>query len=225
MALILNIDTSIETASLCLSQNGEPISTTENREQKDHAAWLHVQIKKIMNDTGHAINDLQAVALANGPGSYTGLRVGMAAAKGLCYALKIPFITVNTLYLMASAVRATVDLSADSLICPMIDARRMEVYTAIYSSELKELLPPSAIILNKNSFENYFSHNPVVFVGSGASKWREIDPAPNSSYVQTPPLALQLGTLSHNKYLMQDFTDLIYSEPAYLKEFFTHEKK
>lgn len=225
MALILNIDTSIETAGLCLSRDGEPLSAAENKEQRDHAAWLHVQIKKIMNETRHPMSDLEAVAIANGPGSYTGLRVGMAAAKGLCYALKIPFITVNTLYLMASAVRASLDLSADGVICPMIDARRMEVYTALYTKELKEVLPPSAIILNKNSFENYLSQKHVFFVGTGTSKWREIGPPTNSSYLDTPPLAAHLGVLSHNKYLTQDFTDLIYSEPAYLKEFFTHEKK
>jgi tRNA threonylcarbamoyladenosine biosynthesis protein TsaB len=224
MALILNIDTSIETASICLSKDGVPLMMMENPDQKDHAAWLHVAVKRMMHETGYAIKDLQATAVAIGPGSYTGLRVGMAAAKGFSYALHIPLITENTLRLMAFAVRDQI-VESDALICPMIDARRMEVFTALYSKELKELLAPSAMILNKNSFEDNLSENRIYFTGSGTSKWKELTSNPNANFLVTPPLARYLGNISHNKYLIKEFTDLIYSEPAYTKDFFTHEKK
>jgi tRNA threonylcarbamoyladenosine biosynthesis protein TsaB len=224
MALILNIDTSIETASICLSKDGANLLTLQSDDQKNHASWLHIAIKKIMLETGYAIKDLQAIAVAGGPGSYTGLRVGMAAAKGLCYALHIPFIMENTLALMAFAVQDHA-IEHSALISPMIDARRMEVFTALYTPKMEELIIPSAMILNKNSFEDYLSDQHVLFTGSGTAKWRELISNPNAFFTDTPLLAPYLGNISHNKYLTQEFTDLIYSEPVYIKEFYTHEKK
>jgi tRNA threonylcarbamoyladenosine biosynthesis protein TsaB len=225
MALILNIDTSSETASICLSKDAVPLMIMENKDQKDHAAWLHVAVKKMMHETGYATKDLQAIAVAIGPGSYTGLRVGMAAAKGFSYALHIPLITENTLYLMAFAVKDQVGEFVDALICPMIDARRMEVFTALYSKELREIATPSAMILNKNSFEEHHSEKHIYFTGSGAHKWKELNSNPNAGFLDTPILAQYLGNISHNKYLIKEFTDLIYSEPTYVKDFFTHAKK
>jgi len=225
MALILNIDTSIETASICLSTDGTALSVIQNEDQKNHAAWLHTSIEKIIHDAGYVMKDLQAVAVTSGPGSYTGLRVGMAAAKGLCYALHIPFITENTLKIMAMGTQKQAMKFAASLICPMIDARRMEVYTALYTIDMKELVAPAAMILHKNSFEEYLSQQKMVFSGSGVSKWREIMTNPGAYFVNNPVLAGYLGNISHNKYLTQEFTDLIYSEPMYIKEFYTHGKK
>jgi tRNA threonylcarbamoyladenosine biosynthesis protein TsaB len=196
-----------------------------NKEQKEHAAWLHVAIKEIFDETPYAMKDLQAIAVASGPGSYTGLRVGMAAAKGLCYALDIPLITANTLYLMAATVQEQALSEPGSLICPMIDARRMEVFATVYTNDLREEMPARSIILNKNSFEDYFFQKTVFFTGSGSTKFRELYAGDKAVFIDHPPLAPQLGILSHHKYLIQDFTDLIYSEPEYLKEFFTHAKK
>src|SRR5205814_5136447 len=145
MALIFNIDTALEIASLGLAEDGIMIQSIENDQQKDHAAWIHVAIKNLFEKTGKTIDQLDAVAVSNGPGSYTGLRVGLSTAKGLCYALNIPLITVGTLQVMAlNAVQALAksDLQSadhggenelgDILFCPMIDARRMEVFTAVY---------------------------------------------------------------------------------------------
>ncbi|MBS1596708.1 MAG: tRNA (adenosine(37)-N6)-threonylcarbamoyltransferase complex dimerization subunit type 1 TsaB [Bacteroidetes bacterium] len=223
MSLILNIDTSLENAGVCLAKDGLPLIIAENKDQKDHAAWLHVSIKKMIEEAGYKMQNLDAIGIASGPGSYTGLRVGMAAAKGFCYALKIPLITIGTLYLIAFAVRD--EVLPDSLICPMIDARRMEVFTALYNIEMKEVMKPSALILNKNSFEDYFFKQHIFFAGNGSKKWKEVVQSSNASFLDTPILASYLAQLSHNKYLTQEFTDLIYSEPIYLKEFYTHEKK
>jgi len=225
MALILNIDTSLESASVCVARDGSPLMILENREQKEHAAWLHVAIKQMMEQTGTKMEALQAIAVTDGPGSYTGLRVGMAAAKGFCFALGIPLITINTLYLMAASICDQIANSANYFICPMIDARRMEVFTALYSKEMKEIAAPTAMILNKNSFEDYLLHKDVFFTGNGTNKWREIVSSPRAFFVEGSRLAPTLAKLADNKYVTQDFTDLIYSEPAYVKEFFTHGKK
>src|SRR5687767_1657626 len=135
MALILNIDTAMELASICLSDEKEVLSFSENRDQKDHAGWLQPAIKQVMDDAGFSLSELAAIAVTSGPGSYTGLRVGLSSAKGLCFALKLPLITVNTLEAMAQAVPS----EAAALRCPMIDARRMEVFTAIYDDAMNEV--------------------------------------------------------------------------------------
>src|ERR1700738_4487907 len=155
MALILNMDTATETASISLSKGGISLALSENKEQKEHAAWLHSAVEKMMQETGYRMRDLQAVAVTAGPGSYTGLRVGMAAAKGFCYALDIPLITENTLKVMAFAARE--QTSDAGLLCPMIDARRMEVFTAIFQRDLKELMPTTAMVIDGNSFSTWLS--------------------------------------------------------------------
>jgi len=225
MALILNIDTSLELASICIARDGSPLMILENKEQKEHATWLHVAVKEMMEQTSIKMDALQAVAVADGPGSYTGLRVGMAAAKGFCFALKIPLITVITLYLMAASTEGHIPDSENALICPMIDARRMEVFTALYSNEMKEIMPPCAMILNKNSFEDYLLQQDVFFTGNGTVKWKDIVSSPRAFFIDGSGLAPKLAKITDHKYLTREFTDLIYSEPSYLKEFFTHEKK
>src|SRR5450631_2693438 len=163
MALILNIDSATEKAGICLAKEGKCVSILQNQEQKDHASWLHEAIGEMMKTTGYKMTDLQAVAVTAGPGSYTGLRVGMAAAKGFSYALGIPLIAENTLKLMAYA--ASLQTASTGLFCPMIDARRMEVFTAVYGSDLVELLPPVAMVIDEKSFENYLSGHTVSFFG------------------------------------------------------------
>src|SRR5262252_8762915 len=148
MALILNIDTSQDTACVSLALDGEVITAATNESQKDHAAWIHGAVEKIFAQAEHPINEMAAVGLSNGPGSYTGLRIGLATAKGLCYALKIPLITVGTLEVMSrNALEGLGQFGkngsepdfGDGLICPMIDARRMEVFTAVYDNQLNEI--------------------------------------------------------------------------------------
>src|ERR1700758_4691343 len=133
MALILNIDTATAKASICLALDGKTLALAENWTQNEHAAWLHSAIEQMMQQTGYRLRDLQAVAVTAGPGSYTGLRVGMAAAKGFCFALDIPLIAEDTLRTMAFAAKE--QLPGTDLLCPMIDARRMEVFTAVYQND------------------------------------------------------------------------------------------
>jgi tRNA threonylcarbamoyladenosine biosynthesis protein TsaB len=223
MALILNIDTATEMASISLCREGNPIALFKNNEQKEHAAWLHLAIAKMMQETGLGMSDLQAIAITSGPGSYTGLRVGMAAAKGFCYALGIPLITENTLKVMALA--ATEQVHGDGLFCPMIDARRMEVFTAVYKSDLVELMAPTAMIIDENSFSEYLSNDKLSFFGGGSYKCKPLFTAPSAAFIEINFDAGYLGILSFLRYLQQEFTDIVYSEPAYTKEFYTHTRK
>jgi tRNA threonylcarbamoyladenosine biosynthesis protein TsaB len=223
MALLLNIDTSTKRAGVCLAQDGRSLAIVENLEQKEHAAWLHVAVQQLMADTGFRMHDLQAVAVTAGPGSYTGLRVGMAAAKGFCYALGIPLITEDTLRVMAFA--ASEQLPEADLLCPMIDARRMEVFTALYSQDMTRLLPSTAMVIDENSFSDWLSNHKVSFFGEGSDKCKPIITAPGAHFVEVGYHVGFLGILSFLRYLQSEFTGLAYSEPAYTKEFYTHTRK
>jgi tRNA threonylcarbamoyladenosine biosynthesis protein TsaB len=223
MALILNIDTAMEKGGICLSKDGQSLALLENKEQKEHASWLHPAVEKMMHETGFRMRDLQAVAVTAGPGSYTGLRVGMAAAKGFCYALNIPLITENTLKVMAFAAR---EQKVDTgLFCPMIDARRMEVFTAVYQDDLVERMPTTAMIIDENSFSAWLAENKVSFFGGGSYKCKPIIVAPSAAFIEINYHVGYLGILSFLRYLQQEFTELAYSEPAYTKEFYTHTRK
>ncbi|HMH34988.1 MAG TPA: tRNA (adenosine(37)-N6)-threonylcarbamoyltransferase complex dimerization subunit type 1 TsaB [Puia sp.] len=225
MPLILNIDTATESAGICLSLDGSILAILQNGEQKDHASWLHIAISEILEHAGYTMRDLAAVAVSAGPGSYTGLRVGMAAAKGLCYALKIPMITENTLKIMAYAAVQQLDPGSELLICPMIDARRLEVFTAVYTMDLQELVAPAAKILDKNSFENLLSSYTMLFLGSWTIKWRSMIRTGKALFFETPFVASHLAVLAYRKFLSREFTDITSTEPVYLKEFHTHIKK
>jgi tRNA threonylcarbamoyladenosine biosynthesis protein TsaB len=223
MSLILNIDTSMGTAGVCLSKEGNTLALAESRDQKNHSSWLHPTIRRLLDETGHRVQDLQAVAITAGPGSYTGLRVGMAAAKGLCYALGIPLIAENTLNVMAFAARE--QLSGTDLLCPMIDARRMEVFTAIYWYDGTVLLPATAMIIDENSFSEYLLEHKMSFFGEGSDKCKQLITAASAAFVNPSYNVGYLGSLSFLRYLQQEFTGVVYSEPVYTKEFYTHTKK
>ena len=226
MALILNIDTSTESASIALAKDGEPLNSAENREQKDHAGWIQEAIQKLIKDSGFSLNELSAIAVTNGPGSYTGLRVGMATAKGLCYGLNIPLITIGTLYVMAlSAHKALNGLSlpTTTLICPMIDARRREVFTALYNAELNEIISPTAMILDPSSFARELDKHQILFFGSGSLKWKELCKNANARFADVHWDSLSMILPSYHCFKEKKFTDISYSEPAYLKEFYTHQ--
>jgi tRNA threonylcarbamoyladenosine biosynthesis protein TsaB len=224
MPLILNIDTSTEAASICLCKEGKKLLLMENNDQKDHAAWLHVAIEKIMRDSGNAMKDLSAVAVTSGPGSYTGLRVSMATAKGLCYALQIPLITENTLQVMAFGAKEKND-DPTILFCPMIDARRMEVFTALYNNNLDEIISPMAMVLDENSFSEELKSHKIIFFGNGSKKWQGISKLANDFFTEIHVLTEYLGNLSYKKFINNQFTDIVYSEPVYTKEFYIHTKK
>jgi tRNA threonylcarbamoyladenosine biosynthesis protein TsaB len=223
MALILNIDTATESASISLSKEGHSLALLHNKDQKEHAAWLHPAIEEMMGQTGFRMKDLDAVAVTAGPGSYTGLRVGMAAAKGFCYALAIPLITENTLKVMAFAAREQVPSSG--LFCPMIDARRMEVFTAVYQNDMVAVMPTTAMIIDENSFSAWLASDKVSFFGDGSYKCKPIITAPSAAFIEINYHAGYLGILSFLRYLQCEFTGLAYSEPAYTKEFYSHTRK
>ena len=220
MGLILNIDTSTETASVSIAREGAILSFTTNNVQKEHASFLHLAIKDLLQHASVNFKQLDAIAITEGPGSYTGLRVGMATAKGLSYALNKPFITVETLAAMALAA-ATKNKNFTNYYCPMIDARRMEVYTALYDHEMIEILPACAIVLTDTSFLKELKDNKITFSGSGIQKWKAIINNNNCIFLDEINITLSIAQLSEKKFSEKKFKELANSQPLYVKEFYT----
>lgn len=225
MSLILHIDTATETANVSIAKSGTVVAEAFNYDQKDHAAFLQPAIKEIAEKAGIALTGIDAVAVASGPGSYTGLRVGMASAKGLCYALNKPLICVGTLDILAKSVllQSSVMVTADTLICSMIDARRMEVFAAVYTQNMDFLLPPQAIILTENSFITFLEKNRIIFGGSGINKWQKLVKSENASFLQIQSNSEAISEISLEKMAKSEFSDIAYTEPQYLKEFFNNQ--
>lgn len=221
MALLLNIDTALGTASACLSTEEKILSFSENNDQKDHAAWLHASIAAMLQQTGKKTTDLSAVSVSIGPGSYTGLRVGLSAAKGFCYALNIPLISIGTLELIAFAVKE----EAVEFICPMIDARRMEVFTALYDKNLRQLHSASAMVIDQQRFSSVLDNNKVLFCGNGSKKLQPILTHPNAMFSDTTMTSIHLSQIAQQYYRENKFADLAYTEPFYLKEFYSPDRK
>src|SRR5688572_12887657 len=163
MAILLSIDTALENASICLAKGDEIIGMSTNTDQRDHAAWLHVSIRENLERNNLQPGSLNGIIVSIGPGSYTGLRIGLSTAKGLCYALKIPLVAVSTLEMIAYAAQ---DEAVD-LICPLIDARRMEVFMALYDRQLTLIKTPKSIIVDANSFDELLFNRNLIFCGSG----------------------------------------------------------
>lgn len=229
MNYILNIHTTSEKAIVNLSSEGNVITSATNSQQKDHAAFLHIAIKKILHEGDIKTKAISAVGVTGGPGSYTGIRVGLATAKGLCFALEIPMMMFNTLELMAfSAIkkpRAKVEEEAN--FCPMIDARRMEVFTAVLDQSMNEVIPPIALILNEKSFEELAREKPFYYFGSGAGKFRNLIENHNQHmhYLPSNISSEALAAWSWNKFQKKEFTNLVNAQPLYVKEFYTAARK
>jgi len=225
MSLILNIDTASEQAHVSFAKDGQVLHTLGNDLQKEHASFLQAAIEQLINNTGIKLTDIDAVAVTAGPGSYTGLRVGFASAKGLCYALKKPLITTSTLeVLTVSALQLDAPAANENiLLCPMMDARRMEVFTAVYNQDLSVYMQPCAMILDSFSFEKDLAKNKILFFGSGSDKWQKIcaagDQHSNVVFKTVAVLPESLARVSNILFSEKKFTDLAYSEPLYLKEF------
>lgn len=223
MAFLLNIDTATEIAMVSICENDKVIDSAINKNQKDHASFLQVAIKKLLQQNDLLINKLDAIAVTSGPGSYTGLRVGMASAKGFCYALNIPLITISTLEVMAlSSIKQIQDASA--LYCPMIDARRMEVFTGVYDHQLTEIITPCSMIIDDTSFKNLLETNAIYFSGSGSIKLKEIIENKNAFFTDNEVTPGAMASLSYKNYTGNNFADVNYAAPVYLKEFYTHSK-
>jgi len=227
MNYILNIHTTAEKAIVNISDGDRVLATSTNSEQKEHASFLHIAIKKILQDNDIAINDLKAIGVTAGPGSYTGIRVGLATAKGLCFALKIPMMMLNSLELMAfSAIEDLPEIDNETAFCPMIDARRMEVFTAVYDQKLHEIKAPSALILNENSLDEPASGRSLYYFGSGAEKFKKLveGRSANLHYILSDISSQALAKFSRNKFQKNDFENIIKAQPLYVKEFYTTAK-
>lgn len=218
MSLILSIETSTPVGSVALHQDGILLTTSEIHIPQTHASKLAVLIDQVLSNAGVSAKKLDAVAITSGPGSYTGLRIGTATAKGLCFALDIPLITVGSLELMAYQVSK--QSTEDVLLCPMIDARRMEVYCILTNRSLEIIQPIQPVVIDENSFSAFLNTNKVLFFGNGASKCKDVINSSNANYLEgIHPLASHLGEMAFQKYQQSAFEDLVNFEPNYLKEF------
>jgi tRNA threonylcarbamoyladenosine biosynthesis protein TsaB len=220
MSIILNIDSALQTASVSISKEGIILAQLQNDIQKEHASFIHVAISDLLTDLTLTPNDLDAIAVTIGPGSYTGLRVGLAAAKGLCYALKKPLITLSSLHVLAKTAKNNLNADiTDCLFCPMIDARRMEVFTAFYDNLVQEMGHPYNLILDENSFYENLTNKKIVFIGDGMPKWKQICTHENACYIEEIHTMTAIAELSYAMFQKQQFADVIFSAPLYVKEF------
>ncbi|MBC5837149.1 tRNA (adenosine(37)-N6)-threonylcarbamoyltransferase complex dimerization subunit type 1 TsaB [Flavobacterium muglaense] len=215
MSYILNIETATKNCSVAIAKDGVTIVCNEVAEEGySHAERLHVFIESSLAEAGLTFKDLDAIAVSQGPGSYTGLRIGVSAAKGLCYALSIPLIAVDTLKALAAQVTVL-----DGVVVPMIDARRMEVYSAVFSADGKHLRETQAEVIDEGSFQEIDA--PVYFVGDCNEKCKTVLTKPNFRFLDQIiyPSAREMGLLSCEKYKKSDTVDVAYFEPFYLKDF------
>lgn len=221
MATILNIETSTEVCSVALTCEGQVLEHHENYDGQTHATLLSAYVKDALDYVRTRELTLDAIAVSMGPGSYTGLRIGLSEAKGLAFGLNVPLIGVNTLQLLVvSTIFNNFFDEDDILYVPMIDARRMEVYTAAYNSALQAVIEPQAMIIDENSFSDILAEHKVVFMGNGSNKVREVIKHPNAVFVDgIKPVALEMMALAEKAFRESDFIDVAYSTPLYLKEF------
>ncbi|MEL0455081.1 tRNA (adenosine(37)-N6)-threonylcarbamoyltransferase complex dimerization subunit type 1 TsaB [Flavobacteriaceae bacterium SZ-1-7] len=216
MAYILNIETATTNCSVSISKNGEIVVLKEDNDKSySHAERLHVYINDALKEAHIAPQDLSAIAISKGPGSYTGLRIGVSAAKGLCFALDKPLISVSTLKAIAHKVN-----TEEGFIVAMLDARRLEVYSAIYNSNHQKIRETQAQVLDENAFAEYLAKGKVYFVGNGVEKTKSLINHHNAIFIEGElPSANEMGHLAYNKYKISDTEDVAYFEPYYLKDF------
>ncbi|MDA9069149.1 tRNA (adenosine(37)-N6)-threonylcarbamoyltransferase complex dimerization subunit type 1 TsaB [Algibacter sp.] len=216
MAFILNIETATTNCSVSLSKNGETLVLKEDNDKNySHAERLHVYIDDVLKEANIKSNELEAISVSKGPGSYTGLRIGVSAAKGLCFALDKPLISIPTLDALAHQVKMD-----DGIIVSMLDARRMEVYSAIYDSNYNQIRETQAQILDETSFNDYLEQGKVYFIGNGVEKTKTLINHPNAIFIEDKlPSANDMSLLADTKYKKNDTEDVAYFEPYYLKDF------
>ncbi len=216
MSLILNIETATTNCSVAVAKNGKTLALKEDYSQGfSHAERLHLYIDEVLKEAGIDSKLLDAIAVSKGPGSYTGLRIGVSSAKGLCFALNKPLISVNTLKSLAMQVHIS-----EGLIIPMLDARRMEVYSAVFDASNTQIRETQAEILDENSFTEYLNQGKVYFIGNGVEKSKTIIKHENAVFVDGKlPSANEMSLISYDKYQKSDTEDVAYFEPYYLKDF------
>lgn len=221
MPVILNIETSTRVCSVALAIDGEVVAREDSFTKNSHAENITLFSEKAVKDAGLSFRELDAIAVSKGPGSYTGLRISVSTAKGYCYALDKPLISIGTLKSMAAGMIERENNPDGFLYCPMIDARRMEVYAAVFDSKLNEVQGTEAVIVDKNSFHDLLPVNKIIFAGDGAPKCREVlNHQQNAVFMNDfYPSADFMATLSEQKFNKQEFEDVAYFEPFYLKDF------
>ena len=221
MSCILHIETSTDVCSVALSQDGAVLDYHEDASGPNHAVACGVFVQQALSFAeSHAI-PLDAVSVSKGPGSYTGLRIGVSTAKGVCYGRGVPLVAVSTLQLLCVPVLLYHDeLPDDALLVPMIDARRMEVYAAVYDRALREVRPIQADVVEADTYLPYLERGPVCFFGNGAGKCRQVITHPNARFIEgIQPLARHMLPLAERAVMQERFEDVAYFEPYYLKEF------
>lgn len=224
-ATILCLETATTNCSVALSQDGELRAMRElNNQQYSHAEKLHLFITEVLAEAKLTLSDVDAVAVSKGPGSYTGLRIGVSAAKGLCFALGIPLLSIPTLDALAAQVHIEDDATA--LMIPMLDARRMEVYAKVLNAAGEELRATQAEILSEETYASYLKAHKVYFIGDGASKYASLCTHKNAIFIKDSyPSAKEMISLAHEKWKANQVEDVAYFEPFYLKDFVAGKKK
>jgi tRNA threonylcarbamoyladenosine biosynthesis protein TsaB len=227
MGLILNLETATTVCSVSLAKDGKLLSLKEQDGDYTHAENLTPFVEDVLQQANVKLSDVDAIAVSKGPGSYTGLRIGVSAAKGLCYALDKPLISINTLQHLSLSVSENYKSGADVLFCPMIDARRMEVYCAVFDIHNNEVKTTAAEIIDVTSFSELLEKNKIVFFGDGAAKCKNIlSSSKNAVFIDNiTPSAKNMITLSENAFVNKQFEDVAYFEPFYLKDFVAGKKK
>jgi tRNA threonylcarbamoyladenosine biosynthesis protein TsaB len=221
--MILSLETATKICAVALHDKGKLIAEKYIDIEHAHSSQLTVLIESLLQENHTDKKALQAVAVSAGPGSYTGLRIGVSAGKGLCFALQIPLLAVNTLEALALPIRARVE--TNTLLCPMLDARRMEVYCAIFDTAGKTISPTEAKIIDQESFADILQHQKIVFFGEGAGKCQSLLQHENAVFLDhILPTADSIGKLAYTRYENQQFEDLAYFEPLYLKDFVNNTK-
>lgn len=228
MALILCIETATSVCSVGLTEDNKVIECIETKEEKSHASQISIFIQDILQKHSISAQQLDAVAVSMGPGSYTGLRIGVSVAKGICFAGDIPLIAIDTLRALCYNIMQSVDLNScnideeNILFCPMLDARRMEVYTCVFNSKYKKLRNVSAEIIDESSFSDILKDYPVLFFGSGSLKCKDIITHHNAIFIDNiDSSACKMTFFANEAYKKKEFVDVAYFEPFYLKEFQT----
>ena len=219
MAIILNIDSSLEIATVSIAKDGIILQHEINNIQKQHASFLHSAVQKLTNDLQITLQEVDAIACTVGPGSYTGLRVGLAAAKGFCYGLQKPLITIGTLEAMAHNMQVQ-QPDKTLYFCPMIDARRMEVYTALYNQDLLELKPAHAIVVDDHFCEEELDEKRILFFGNGMQKFKDISKNKYALFEQIGDIYYSINILSYKRFMENKFTPLAAAAPLYAKGFY-----
>ncbi|AWV99111.1 tRNA (adenosine(37)-N6)-threonylcarbamoyltransferase complex dimerization subunit type 1 TsaB [Arcticibacterium luteifluviistationis] len=217
MALILSVETSVNGCSVAIHEDGIVRSNFELFEERSSAEMLTVLMEQALRVSKKDFSDLDALAVSKGPGSYTGLRIGVSTVKGVCYAMDLPLVSMNSLDIMIAQIKPTFN----GLICPMLDARRMEVYCKVVNAKKEELMPTTAVVVDEDSFEGFLKDNKVLFCGEGAEKVKTIITHPNAAFLgsEIRPKACDMGQAAFLRFENGEFENVSDFEPFYLKEF------